>query len=495
MAAEFLETHGINLQDEISSVQFPSSSLAQDAGNERSVVATSETSRLCISRRKINKILNVKLPCRNPDQTWDIAIKDGAIASIDLHEAQLPNNASSDPQILDGCNAFLCPSLCHPHIHLDKCFLLSDSKYANLSIQEGDFAEALSLTSEAKSRFTLDDLLRRGRWLIEESITAGVGCMRAFVEVDATVAFKCLEAAIMLKEQYQDACEIQICAFAQDPLFSGETAGENRRLLEQAVQTEGVDAVGSTPYVEADEAKMRENVYWAIEMALACDLHLDLHLDYNIDPAEKPMVYHVVEALNICEWTKKSKDKTILLGHCTRLTLFTEEDWYDLHNKIGVLPISFVGLPTSDLFMMGKPSEVEGGGERVRGTLQIPQMIEKYGMEGAVGINNVGNAFTPQGNCDPLSLASMCVGVYQAGTKRDAEMLYKCVSQKAKAAIGYGVPQSLEIFEGLDADLALIHMDASKGGRGRRTLQEVVYDPPKRRSILRAGHLVRLETD
>jgi hypothetical protein len=50
-------------------------------------------------------------------------------------------------------------------------------------------------------------------------------------------------------------------------------------------------------------------------------------------------------------------------------------------------------------------------------------MIKKYGLNAAMGINNVGNAFTPQGSCDPLSLASLGVGVYQGGTKADAELL------------------------------------------------------------------------
>lgn len=34
------------------------------------------------------------------------------------------------------------------------------------------------------------------------------------------------------------------------------------------------------------------------------------------------------------------------------------------------------------------------------------------------------NAFTPHGNCDPLSIASLGVGIYQAGTKQDTEVLY-----------------------------------------------------------------------
>lgn len=72
---------------------------------------------------------------------------------------------------------------------------------------------------------------------------------------------------------------------------------------------------------------------------------------------------------------------------------------------------------------MGRPSDEEEGQERVRGTLQIIKIIKKYGINAAIGINNVGNAFTPQGSLDPLSLASLGVGIYQAATKADMDLL------------------------------------------------------------------------
>jgi hypothetical protein len=73
--------------------------------------------------------------------------------------------------------------------------------------------------------------------------------------------------------------------------------------------------------------------------------------------------------------------------------------------------------------MLGRPDEEVGGGERFRGTLQVPQMIKRYGTQAALGVNNVGNAFTPQGSCKPLSVACLGVGIYQAGTKLDADIL------------------------------------------------------------------------
>ncbi|KAI4115339.1 MAG: hypothetical protein LQ338_007871 [Usnochroma carphineum] len=409
-------------------------------------------------------------------------------------ESDLQTTSVADPHVFEGRNSFLAPSLCHPHIHLDKCFLLYDAKYADLSIEKGDFAEALSLTSQAKARFTREDLERRGSWLIEESIAAGVTCMRAFVEVDSSVWCKCLDAGLMLKEKYRAACEIQICAFAQQPVFSGENAADGRELMEETMQRKAVDVVGSTPYVEADDDLMRRNVDWAIDVAIRHGKHLDLHLDYHLDAGKEPLVYYVIEALRERQWTRLNKDKKIVLGHCTRLTLFTKDQWHDLRNRIADLPISFVGLPTSDLFMMDKPSEGEGGGERVRGTLQIPQMIQQYGFNGAIGVNNVGNAFTPQGSCDPLSIASFGVGIYHAGTKRDAEVLYEMVSTRAKAAIGCGEHNAAGVQEKGKADFVIFNTELSRGGRGRRTLEEIVYGPPGKRVVLFEGYAVSLRT-
>ncbi len=485
MAAEFLRGHGVDLQKEMSKVQFGQASEASSVSN------------MTIPRpprQPISKIQGVRLPTKPPNSLWDIILNEERIHSISPHVPSLVSRfCPSD--VIDGREQFLAPSLCHPHIHLDKCFLLSDPKYSDLEIVKGDFAEALELTGKAKARFQEDDLVRRGRWLVTESIAAGVTSMRAFVEVDATVHFRCLNAGLKLKKEFRDRCEIQICVFAQDPVMTPGKNPEGQKLIEDALSRKGVDVVGSTPYVEGDEDKMRENVTWAISTALKYGKHLDFHLDYNLDPKQTALTEYVIERLKAQHWTAYTREKTIVLGHCTRLTLFTADQWRQLRSNIANLPISFTGLPTSDIFMMGKPSHGEGDGQRVRGTLQILSMVQKYNLQGAIGVNNVGNAFTPQGSCDPMSIASMGVGLYQAGTKKDAELLFECVSNRAKAAIGYP-RHELELKEGDYADFVLF--GARKLGdenylgktRGRNTIQEIVYDPPSERRTVYRGCLI-----
>lgn len=365
---------------------------------------------------QLDKICRVRLPEKPPSTLWDVFIVDGKISSVDAHNAEAFDRRTS-PGFLDGASRLLAPSLCHAHIHLDKCFLLQDPKFSDLQIEKGDFQEAMEMTGKAKSRFEEDDLLKRGRQLIEESIQYGVTTMRAFVEVDGGVQFKCLDVGLKLREEFQGRCEVQVCVFAQLPLFSGEDGGENiRTLMRDAALREGVEVLGSTPYVEQDLVKSKENVHWITTLALDTEKHLDLHLDYFLDEDKQPLIFQVLDILKEQNWVERTR-KQITLGHCTRLTRFKEDDWSRLSHAIANLPVSFVGLPTSDLFMMRTQ-------EMVRGTLPIVEMIQKHGFEAAIAVNNVGNAFTPQGNCDPLSIACLGVGIYQAGTKQDTEILY-----------------------------------------------------------------------
>ncbi|THX28112.1 Metallo-dependent hydrolase [Aureobasidium pullulans] len=462
-----------------------------DVDSELKMVDDTETSASASLQPfgRIHDILNVSLPCTEHGSRWDLNLSfSGAVDKVNPHDPALLDvlkGDTSSPHI-DGSGALLVPALCHPHIHLDKAYLLSHPKYAHLQIEEGSFKEAMELTSKAKSNFEHEDLLERGLRVIDESVQAGVTSMRAFVEVDQIVGLKCIEAGKALKHKAQNRCHVQLCVFAQLPLFSGEGI---RSLVSGALDPSySVDVLGSTPYVEDDREKMKQNVEWTIDLALEKNLHLDFHLDYNLDTEIEPLVWHVIDTLKAKNWTKRT-DKTIVLGHCTRLSLFKDDEWKRLKSKIGELPISFVGLPTSDLFMM----RTESG---ARGTLPVPRLIKDYGLNAAISINNIGNAFTPQGSCDPLYIASLGVGVYQAGTKRDAEILYECVSTRARAAIGLAGNtkeefSKLSINTGQPLDMLLFNKD-EPGWRTRRTVPEAVYlyDGAGRRTVIKDGLLV-----
>jgi len=466
MAASYMSQYGIDLSKIISHV--PGLSDAMDQ----------------LSSSAVYMISDVRLPGRQ--NSYDITISHGKVSAVEPHESTQPS-ISHISGVVEAKGGLLAPSLCHAHVHLDKCFLLQDEKYDDLVISKGDFAEAMSLTGQAKQRFTEEDVMRRAKRLIEESIEAGVTSMRAFVEMDEVAETKSLQAAVKLKKQYKDQLDVQLCAFAQLAVYDDKVGQQRRSYIEDALTSEDIEVIGSTPYVEVTKDKMKECVKWSITLALQHKKHLDFHLDYNIDPEQEPLVWYVLEELKRQNWKANAlPSQTICLGHCTRLTLFNRDEWQRLSTQIGNLPISFVGLPTSDLFMMGRPEGADS--QRPRATLQLPEMAQEYGLHCALSINNIGNAFTPWGPVDPISLVSLGMGVYQTGTMQGAELLYNMVSSRAKAAIGLEAPLSKDVQVGQIADFVLFMPSEAHPERVPRSLADVAYGldvHSRRRTILR----------
>ncbi|KAF9885504.1 hypothetical protein FE257_012831 [Aspergillus nanangensis] len=444
----------------------------------------------------IRSIENVRIP--SSPTTWDIAIDSdvGVITSITPHAnpkdkkniTTTTNNNNNDDNNNKTFTPLALPSLTHPHIHLDKAFIHNAPQYSSLLPHTGSFPEALSFTSRAKAQFTHADVLHRGSWLLASSVSAGVTAMRAFVEVDHTVQHICLATGVELKQTWRDTCAIQLVCFAQDPICSGEFGAQNRQCIEDAFRLYGaaIDVLGTTPYVETSVADAKANIDWAVDRAWTLGLHLDFHLDYHLDPTREALVWYVLRAVRAKGWTTRSSEKRVMLGHCTRLTLYKDTEWRELAGYIheNDLPVSFVGLPTSDLYMAAPPAgeEMVVGGGRPRGTLPVLKMIREYGLDAVMGVNNVGNAFTPWGSADPLGLACLGVGVYQAGTRADAELLYECVSTRARQAIGLtGSKDGVVLTEGDRAEMLLVYDVDDTGcgmARARTSIAEVVWDPP-----------------
>ncbi len=112
--------------------------------------------------KKISRIVGAKLMSlkgEDPNRQFDVTLNGSIITNISPHVENCIEGIPR-PDTIDARGCLVGPSLCHAHVHLDKCFLLNDPKYSDLEIVEGNFAEALRLTSQAKQRFEEEDILR-----------------------------------------------------------------------------------------------------------------------------------------------------------------------------------------------------------------------------------------------------------------------------------------------------------------------------------------------
>jgi hypothetical protein len=196
--------------------------------------------------------------------------------------------------------------------------------------------------------------------------------------------------------------------------------GVNYSLMKEAARLEGVAVVGSTPYVEPTITQSKRNIDLILDLADSIQSHADFHLDYNLDPASEPLIYYVIQQMRKRHWTKLTVNpaglmRTVTIGHATRLIFSTPSQWHDLKEAMNELPIAIVGLPQSDMYMMRKDNQ--------RGTLPVTQLARDHGVNIGMSVNNVQNAFTPQGSVDPLGLCMLGAGLFQAATPKDCNIL------------------------------------------------------------------------
>ncbi|KIJ62731.1 hypothetical protein HYDPIDRAFT_114421 [Hydnomerulius pinastri MD-312] len=381
-------------------------------------------------------------------QLWDVQCLNGRVHNIapadtETKHVEVPDHCS----VVAGDEGVLLPSLCHAHIHLDKCFILEQCD----PLLTGSLPEALRVTNKAKAGFPerQPDLYARATRLIRESVEAGVTVMRAYVEIDTAVHMVCLDIGLKLKSEWKGVCDIQIVAFAQEALYpslEAQSPGENFNLLKSALTKPGIGVVGSAPWVEPSREHAHKNIAHILALAQAYNLHADFHLDYNLDANAEPMVWEALRQMRLIGWTRASAGKRrVTIGHATRLGMFSSDEWARLRKELEELPLEIVALPQSDIYMMGRPST--DGTLTVplaRRTLDAARIWRDHGVRVAMSVNNVENAFTPQGYLDPLTLASLGVGLFQVGTEPEWRELLRSVSTTSKETIGMG---------GGDADL------------------------------------------
>ncbi|KAF9221484.1 Metallo-dependent hydrolase [Gyrodon lividus] len=403
-------------------------------------------------------------------QLWDVQCFNGRVLSIVPSDPETKRPVvTGHSSVIEGGGGVLLPSLCHAHIHLDKCFILEQCD----PLLTGSLPEALYVTNKAKARFPERhaDVYARATRLVRESVEAGVTVMRAYVEIDTAVGMVCLDTGLKLKSEWGGVCDIQIVAFSQEALYpspGAEIPGENFELLKSVLTREGISVVGSAPWVEPSRGHAHKNIAHLLKLAQDHNLHADFHLDYNLDINAEPMVWETLRQMREVGWTKASAgNRRVTIGHATRLGLFSAEEWSTLRKQLSELPLEIVGLPQSDMYMMGRPTSDGTRSVPLAGrTLDAARIWHDHGVRIALSANNVENAFTPQGYLDPLTLACLGVGLFQVGTEPEWRELLRSVSTTSKEAIGIvdesdglkgGADDGLVPCAGGPADFVLVH--------------------------------------
>jgi cytosine deaminase len=325
--------------------------------------------------------------------------------------------------------------LIESHIHLDKAGIMR-----RCTICAGTLGEAVSETAKAKAAFTEEDVYQRASLVLEKAIVNGTNRLRTFVEIDPRAGHRSFEAIKRLRDDYAQAIEIEICAFAQEGL-TNEPATE--AMLNSALAS-GADCVGGCPYTDPEPA---EHIRRIFELGERYRVPVDFHLDFDLDPSRSNLPEVIAQSI------KRRYEGRVSVGHVTSMSAMPPDELDALGRRLATAGIAVTALPATDLFLMGR----EFDHRTPRGVAPVHRLAA-LGVVTTLSTNNVLNPFTPFGDVSLMRMANLYANIAQIGAADGLAGIFDMITSLAAKLVGKG-RNCLEV--GAPADLVVFDADTS----------------------------------
>ena len=383
----------------------------------------------------------------------DIAIREGRIERIGT------GLSAAGYETLDVADRLVLPGFVESHIHPDKAFIADRTR----GLRAGGPTPQI-LVAELKKSFTVDDVYRRARRVLELAVRHGCTAMRAHVEIDAFVELRGVEALRRLQADFAGVLELQLIAFAQEGIFRDAVTQD---LLREALKG-GLGTLGGCPYMDDDQ---RAHIDWFFDTAQAFGVPLDFHADSADDPAQLTSEYIAEQTI------ARGMQGRVSLGHLCTLDVLEPEHRARVIGRIRDAGIHVISLPATELHVKARADA-----RRVwRGVTRIGE-IREAGVNVSISTNNIVNPFTPYGHPDLLRQALVTAMVAHLGNLDQLAWLPELITTNPARALGltdYGLAT------GCRADLVVL--DA-------RDAAEAITEQAEKLYVVKAGRVVARTT-
>jgi cytosine deaminase len=383
----------------------------------------------------------------------DIAIRNGLVHRIasDLDPR--------DHEVLDVTDRLVLPGFVESHIHPDKAFIADRTD----GLRAGG-PTAQTLVAELKKAFTVDDVYRRARRVMELAIRHGCTTMRAHVEIDAYIALRGVEAMRRLQAELAGVLDLRLIAFAQEGIFGDPVT---RDLLREALKS-GLEWLGGCPYMDRDQ---RAHIDWFFDTAEQMGVPLDFHADSSDDPAMLTSDYIAEQTI------ARGMQGRVTLGHLCTLDVLEPDQRARVVDRLREAGISVISLPATEMHVKGR-TDVR---RTWRGVTRLGE-LRAAGVNVVLSTNNIVNPFTPYGHPDLLRQALVAAMAAHLGNLDQLAWLPELITTNAARAIrleGYGLA------EGCRADLVVL--DA-------RDAAQAITEQAEKLLVLKDGRVVARNT-
>lgn len=308
---------------------------------------------------------------------YDIQIEGNRIASL------VPSQAR------DG--GLVTPLFADIHVHLDKTFTIRRIA-ENGGAKVDCLFDAIDLMSTDRKNWSEADIRARATRGLEAAFEQGVGAMRSHVDWTTPEVPTAWPVLNELRQEWKDRLDLQLAA-----LVHGDLVLDAGSQIAARVAKDG-GVFGAFFYRNAHiEAKIEE----MFRLAVQHDLNLDFHVDEGLE----------VEAdgfsLIISATRRHVMGGRVLCGHACSLSLRGPDELQRILDAAANAGTALVSLPTSNLYLQDR---IGGKSPRLRGVAPLKE-ARAAGMDVMLGSDNVGDAFYPYGNYDPLAILRLAAPV------------------------------------------------------------------------------------
>ena len=372
-----------------------------------------------------------------PQTIVDASLQDGSRVDVvveDEHVVEV-SPAAGRPRAgqVDAAGGLLLPAYIDTHVHLDKA-LIRDQ----LAEHDGTLTGAIGAIHEAKRGYSVEDVRRRARAVIESSVLTGTTRLRSHVDVDTIGGLVPLDGVLAAARDCAGIAEVQVIAFPQEGLLRDPGAAG---LMAEAMER-GAHVVGGMPHWESTEEEQREHVRICFELAARYDADVDMHVD-ETDDGDVRTLAMVLEETERCGWQHR-----VTVGHVCALAA-ADDDYADrVAADCARLGVTVVSNPVTNLVLQGRDDR----GLVRRGTTRVRELLAA-GVGVAFGQDCVHDGFYPFGRGDMLEVALVSAHAAHLTTAREQLLALAAVTSVPASAWHLG--RRYGVAAGTRADLQL----------------------------------------
>ena len=301
---------------------------------------------------------------------YDLAVRGDRIADI------APSHA-------DG-GGFVTPLLADVHVHLDKTYTIGRIGAASPGKVECLF-DAIALMERDRANWTAPDIRARAGKALEAAWRAGVGVMRSHVDWTTPQMPEAWPVLLELREEWKGRIDLELAALVHGDLVPEAGAG-----IAAHVKRDG-GVFGAFFYRNAGLAAKVDTMF---ALAESHELMLDFHVDEGLEP-EADGFSLIIDAA-----ARRRMGGRVLCGHACSLSLRPEAELQRILAAGAEAGVALVALPTTNLYLQDRSA---GRSPRLRGLAPLKE-ARAAGMTVMLASDNVGDAFYPYGDYDPLSV-------------------------------------------------------------------------------------------